>query len=68
MATPTHEKAVRSLPSIRVEEPLEIALMRLAQREERKLSDYIKRVLRQHVFGHAESLFQDSAFDEDSRA
>lgn len=34
-------------------EPVELELRRLADRDERKLSDYIGRVLRHHVYGHA---------------
>lgn len=33
-------------------EPLELELRRLADRDERKLSDYIGIVLRSHVYGH----------------
>lgn len=62
------EKALSSLPPLRVDEPLEQALHRLAAADERSLSDYIKRVLRRHAFGHADSVFQDSSFDPDSRA
>ena len=35
-----------------VSEPLELELRRLADAEDRKLSDYIAIVLRRHVFGH----------------
>ncbi len=34
-------------------EPLELELRRLADLEERKLSDYLGLVLRRHVYGHA---------------
>ena len=34
-------------------EPMELELRRLADRDERKLSDYIGMVLRRHVYGHA---------------
>jgi hypothetical protein len=50
------EKRVAQLPAIRVGESLEQALMRLAARDERSLSDYIWRVLWRHAFGHAASL------------
>lgn len=33
-------------------EPLELALRRLADAEDRKLSDYIAIVLRRHAWGH----------------
>lgn len=35
-------------------EPLELELRRLADRDDRKLSDYIGTVLRRHVWGHGE--------------
>lgn len=35
-----------------VSEPLELELRRLADADDRKLSDYIAVVLRRHVFGH----------------
>jgi hypothetical protein len=46
------EKCVAQLPPLRVSERLETALMRLAARDERALSDYIRVVLEHHVFGH----------------
>lgn len=50
------EKKIVSIPPIRVDERLEIALNRMANREDRKLSDYIRLVLARHAFGHAESV------------
>jgi fructose-1,6-bisphosphatase/sedoheptulose 1,7-bisphosphatase-like protein len=35
-----------------VSEPLELELRRLAEADDRKLSDYIAVILRRHVFGH----------------
>ncbi len=35
-----------------VSEPLELELRRLADRDDRKLSDYIGTILRRHVWGH----------------
>lgn len=46
------EKCTRALPQVRVGETLETMLMRLAAREERTLSDYVRKVLESHVFGH----------------
>lgn len=46
------EKRTRSLPSVRCTESLEISLMRSAARDGRELSDYIRRVLELHQFGH----------------
>ena len=54
------EKRICQLPSIRVSESLEMALMRLASRDERSLSDYVWRVLEKHCFGHGASLGDDS--------
>jgi hypothetical protein len=45
------EKRTQSLPSVRVTESLEIALMRSAAADGRELSDYIRRVLELHEFG-----------------
>jgi hypothetical protein len=39
-----------------VSEPLELELRRLADRDDRKLSDYIGTVLRRHVWGHVPRL------------
>lgn len=50
------EKCLRQLPPIRCDDRLEAHLMRLAAAEDRKLSDYIRRVLERHCFGHAGSL------------
>jgi hypothetical protein len=47
------EKCLRNLPSLRVSDGLEMALMRLSARDDRTLSDYIKKVLERHAFGHA---------------
>lgn len=47
------EKRVCQLPPLRVSEPLEQALMRLAAAEDRKLSEYVHLVLHRHCFGRA---------------
>lgn len=54
------EKRTVSLPPIRVSDTLEGALMRLAARDDRTLSEYVRRVLERHVFGHAGSLPSDA--------
>lgn len=46
-------KCLRSLPSLRVSECLELALMRLAAADDRSLSEYLRLVLERHAFGHA---------------
>lgn len=50
------EKRTAQLPAVRCRDALEIALMRLAARDERSLSDYINLVLEHHAFGHAPSM------------
>jgi hypothetical protein len=46
------EKCTAQLPPLRVSERLERALMRGAARDDRALSDYIRRALELHCFGH----------------
>jgi hypothetical protein len=62
------EKCIRSLPSIRVSEPLEIELMRLAARSGRTLSAEMRRALELHVFGHDSSVGADEGNCTDIRA
>lgn len=62
------EKCTRTLPPMRVTETLEIKLLRLAARDERSLSEYIKLVLVRHVDGHAHSLAVESDESQNSRA
>lgn len=47
------EKRTRTLPPIRLSDTLEATLMRLAARDDRPLSEYVRRVLERHAFGHA---------------
>ena len=53
------EKCSRQLPAIRITESLETALMRLAARDDRTLSEFIRLVLERHAFGHAASVVQE---------
>lgn len=62
------EKCIRNLPPLRVSEPLETALMRLAAGQERSLSEYIKLVLSHHVFGHAVTIDVQATEIKDGRA
>lgn len=62
------EKRTRQLPPLRVTEELEIALLRLAAHHERDLSDYLRRVLERHVFGHGVTLHQDEPSGPADRA
>lgn len=50
------EKCTAQLPPLRITERLETALMRLAARDDRALSDYLRIVLEKHAFGHAASV------------
>ena len=50
------EKCTRQLPPLRVPETLELTLHRLAARDDRSLSEYIKLVLSRHAFGHSSSV------------
>jgi hypothetical protein len=53
------EKCIRQLPTIRISDTLETVLMRLAARDDRKLSEYVRLVLERHAFGHALSVPSD---------
>lgn len=62
------EKCTSQLPPLRVSESLETALMRLAARDERSLSEYLKLVLSRHAFGHGFSLDLDNQDAKSSHA
>lgn len=51
-----HEKRIAQLPPIRCSDTLEAALMRLATRDDRKLTEYVRLVLERHCFGMAATL------------
>lgn len=55
------DKCTSQLPAMRVSERLETTLMRLAAADDRALSDYIRRVLERHCFGHAANAADDDA-------
>ena len=59
------EKCIRQLPTIRVSDTLETALMRMASRDERSLSEYIRLTLDRHAFGHAPSVMRDEVITAD---
>lgn len=46
------EKKIELLPQIRVTDTLLAHLNRLAAHDDRSLSDYVRRTLESHVFGH----------------
>jgi hypothetical protein len=56
----THEKCTQSLPPVRVGVTLETTLMRLAARDDRSLSEYIRHALTLHAMGHAATLHDGS--------
>lgn len=47
------EKRIYNLPMVRVEESLYLSLSQSAAAEERTLSEYLRRLLWKHEFGHA---------------
>jgi hypothetical protein len=51
-----NDKCTAMLPAVRVSPRLEQALMRLAAREDRSLSDYLRLMMERHCFGHAQSV------------
>jgi hypothetical protein len=55
------EKCIRQLPTIRISETLETVLMRMAARDDRTLSEYVRLVLERHAFGHAGSVLRDES-------
>lgn len=55
------DKCSAQLPPMRVPERLETALMRLAAADDRPLSEYIRRVLERHCFGHVSIVAEDEA-------
>lgn len=62
------EKCTRQLPPVRVPETLELALHRLAARDERSLSEYVKLVLSRHAFGHGASVDVNADGGNEERA
>lgn len=59
------EKCTVLMPSIRITESLERALQRLAMRDERSFSEYVRKTLERHAFGHACSLEADDENQSD---
>lgn len=62
------EKRICNLPGLRVPERLEMELRRLADMDGRLLSDYLRRVLEQHCFGHARTFVLDDGDGNNNRA
>ena len=50
------EKRTHLLPAIRITESLEVVLMRLANIDDRTYSDYVRRILELHAWGHGRSI------------
>lgn len=59
------EKCIRQLPTIRIGDTLEMVLMRMAARDDRTLSEYVRLVLERHAFGHAASVLREDAASTD---
>jgi predicted HicB family RNase H-like nuclease len=55
----SHEKRITQLPPVRCTDTLLAALNELAARDERSLSEYVRRVLERHVWGMAATLPAD---------
>lgn len=53
------EKRIFNLPMLRVEQSLWDSLNHSAAADDRSLSDYVRRVLWKHEFGHARTVGQD---------
>lgn len=53
------EKRTETLPVIRIEETLLNALLRSAAADDRSLTEYVRRVLWKHEFGHARTVGED---------
>ncbi len=68
MANPFTEKRTQQLPPVRVGEMLETALHRLACKDDRALSEYIRLVLEKHCFGHGLSVRRDGDDRNEGRA
>lgn len=51
-----NEKRIEVLPQVRVTDTLLAHLRRLAEADDRTTSDYIRRILESHVFGHGYTL------------
>lgn len=55
------DKLIVQLPPIRVSDRMLSDLSRLAAVDDRKFSDYVRRVLEVHCYGHARSLDPEQA-------
>jgi hypothetical protein len=62
------EKLTQTLPTVRVDEALAVALMRLAAKHDRPLSGYVRQVLETHCFGHARSVATGNELGNPDRA
>lgn len=62
------EKCIRQLPAIRVTEATETALMRLAARDDRTLSEYVRMIMERHCFGHGASVMRGGDSVQEERA
>lgn len=65
---PPQEKCIRTLAAIRITDNLDTALRLLAAREERGISEFVKRLLEKHCFGHGASLADEIQIAQAVRA
>jgi hypothetical protein len=63
-----NEKRIEVLPQVRVTDTLLAHLRRLAESDDRTTSDYIRRVLENHVFGHGYTMPNPRPEGEEKRA
>jgi hypothetical protein len=63
-----NEKRIEVLPQVRVTDTLLAHLRRLAEADDRTTSDYIRRVLENHVFGHGYTMPVERPEGEPNRA
>jgi hypothetical protein len=56
----TTEKLTQELPRVRVSEQMELDLMRAAAHQDRSVSDLVRVILGEWLYGHARKLPDDS--------
>jgi hypothetical protein len=65
---PPQEKCIRTLAAIRITDNLDTALRLLAAREERGISEFVKRLFEKHCFGRGASLTDEIQITQAVRA
>jgi hypothetical protein len=54
-----NDKLIRELPRVRITEQMEIDIMRAAAADERSVSDLVRVILGEWLYGHARKLPED---------